>query len=602
MWPFNPSYPILSVHDAGSETKLSDKESKGRGVYDYIVVGGGTAGCVLASRLSEDSNVSVLLVERGGASQSWESRVPLLSSDYRRKKAPAMLWDAAPLSNINNRVVDMLSGKALGGTSRINSMVYTRGSASEFNRWSRSGRKGWSYDEIEKYFKKSEDFTGRPVPEHHATGGPWPNRSHDYYHFLSTEKCAQAAETLGIPVVSDINSPDAPAIACGRLNVTIDQHAHRCSTFDAFLPLPLALERQDRLKICAGGLVTLLDIESGPQGNKRAVGVFFEEEQSENARTYYARARKDIVLCAGAIASPQLLMLSGIGPAAHLHQLGIKVQKDLEGVGSNLQDHLGVSTIYQIPMSDSFNILHSSPARVVRELVKYIVSGTGLFLSPIAQISIFVRSMLLDNESKIKPHQPADVDSRNPDNIPDIEIMPVAHSTREVEDVEAVDSRVGIFSFLSVILQPRSAGTVRLASADPKVRPRCDLAFLSDPGDYEMMRKAVRLSVKIASTMRARGYNIINYIVPEDNSDTAIDNFIRTNARTTYHYSATCRMAPEDDPRPGVVDDYLRVHGIGRLRVADCSIFPDIIANHLQAPAAMVGEKCADMIKMEAAQ
>lgn len=122
-------------------------------------------------------------------------------------------------------------------------------------------------------------------------------------------RCAQAAETLGIPVVSDINSPDAPAIACGRLNVTIDQHAHRCSTFDAFLPLPLALERQDRLKICAGGLVTLLDIESGPQGNKRAVGVFFEEEQSENARTYYARARKDIVLCAGAIASPQLLML-----------------------------------------------------------------------------------------------------------------------------------------------------------------------------------------------------------------------------------------------------------------------------------------------------
>lgn len=258
------------------------------------------------------------------------------------------------------------------------------------------------------------------------------------------------------------------------------------------------------------------------------------------------------------------------------------------------QDHVGVTVVYHVPLEDSFHVLRNSMLRAAKEFMKYIFFGRGLFLCPITQLAIFARSKLLDNDSHVVKHDAGEVDSTVPDNIVDIEIMPVAHNCAE----SAVETKNGVFSFIAAVLQPKSYGSVRLRSADPSARPECDLGFFTNPLDYVVMRKAVKLAVALGDEMRNAGYPMSDYIVPARHiSDKELDSYIRENARSTFHYASTCRMAPETDSRPGVVDDELRVYGVDGLRVADCSVMPDIIANHLQAPAVMIGEKCAQMIR-----
>lgn len=257
---------------------------------------------------------------------------------------------------------------------------------------------------------------------------------------------------------------------------------------------------------------------------------------------------------------------------------------------------MGVSTVYRVPMSDCLHILQNSRIRAVWELIKYLISGDGLFLSPITQINLVLRSALLGEDSKVGTRDQSELDSTLPKNISDIEIMPIPFNTTDT----AIDNLDGAFSFLAVHLQPRSTGTVRLRSADPRADPICDLGYLSNPADYEAFRKAVKLSKRIAEKMREDGYRITDYDVPNSESDEDLDAFIRKNARTAFHYAATCRMAPEHDVRPGVVDDELKVYGVQGLRIADCSIFPDVLAAHLQSPVVMVAEKIADMIKASA--
>ncbi|KAJ7276739.1 alcohol oxidase [Mycena rebaudengoi] len=589
MWPFSPAYPVFRPADVGS----LHSDNAGTAVYDYIVVGGGTAGAVIASRLSEDPSVRVLLVERGGAVDTWASRVPLLSANYSSPGSPAYIFNSAPQANIAGRSLQMVTGKALGGGSRINCLLYTRSAAADFNRWSDSGRKGWSYNELEPIFKKSEGHIGSPVSKSHGSTGPWRTRTRDFFYFQSTAKCAQAAESLGIPLVEDINTPDAPVVACAKLDATIDASGRRSSTFDAFLPKSVALARKDRLNICTHTVVTSLHIQ-----NNKACGIFFEPEEpvGTHGKPFYARARREVVVCCGTIASPQLLMLSGIGPASHLKSLDINVVKDLPGVGSNLQDHFGVVTMYRIALRDSFHIVRDSPLRALFEFFKYLILGIGLFLCPITEISIFLRSALLGEDYTIHVEDRSQLDSTVPANIPDIEIMPIAFNCTDGE----VKPGTGLFSFLAVLLQPKSRGTVRLLSKNPRVRPECDLGYLTDPRDRALAKRAVKLSKRIAEKMREGGYVMADQQVPRSESEADMDDFVNTSARTTFHYTSTCRMAPADDPQPGVVDDRLRVHGVSNLRIADASIFPDVVSNHCQAATVMVGEKCAAMILEDA--
>jgi hypothetical protein len=229
------------------------------------------------------------------------------------------------------------------------------------------------------------------------------------------------------------------------------------------------------------------------------------------------------------------------------------------------------------------------------ELIRYVLFGDGLFLYPMTQVCIILRSILLNSSSKVTIKDQSELDPRLPKNIPDIEIMPIAHDAFNFENPVS-DKTKGVFSFLCVALQPQSFGSIRLASLDPRVRPACDLGFLSHAADYQPLRKAILLSRAIARRMREDGYIMQELRGPKSNSEADIDEYIGSTCNSTFHYSSTCRMAPEDDPQPGVVDDCLKVHGVPNLRIADCSVFPDILATHLQAPAVMVGERCAAFI------
>jgi choline dehydrogenase len=240
--------------------------------------------------------------------------------------------------------------------------------------------------------------------------------------------------------------------------------------------------------------------------------------------------------------------------------------------------------------------LESSMFLGLREFIKYMLTGRGLFLLPNPQIAIFCRSALLDEDLRNIVQHPSQTDPRDPDNIPDIEILPIPYDASESKcDLQGE----GAFSLLCVLLRPKSSGTVRLTSTDARVRPACDLGSLTVKEDYLVMRKVIRLALRIGRQMREQGYPLRDLNVPQSESDTDLDDFIHHAARTTYHYSSTCRMAPEEDEMPGVVDDELRVHGVRGLRVADASVFPSIPATHLQAPAVMVAEKCADFLRVE---
>ncbi|KAJ7450259.1 alcohol oxidase [Mycena galericulata] len=598
MWPFDPNYPALGARDVGSQMVLPLDVTEGNAVYDYIVVGGGTAGAVMASRLSQDPSVRVLLLERGGAVDTWASRVPLLSSAYTIAGSPVYRATAEPLDQLDGRTLTMFRGKALGGGSRINGMGYTRSWAADFDRWSDSGRQGWSYAEVEPFFKISEGYLGKFFSKSHGTDGPWKTRVLDKLYLNSTMRCAAAIESLGLEIVDDVNTSEAPAVTCAKLQLTLDARSRRCSTFDAFLPRHVALARRANLKICTNTIAGTLHVVE-----KRVMGVTFCEERDgepEPGRMFYARARKEVVLCCGAIGTPQILMLSGMGPKNHLEELGIPVVKDLPGVGSNLQDHFGVSTMYNIPLKDSFHDIRDRPLRAVQEFLKYLIKGDGLFLMPVSPLSVYLQSNLLGEDvsrvESLSPADPAHLDSTSTENLPDIEIMPIAFNTTDTE----LPVGTGVFSFLSVLLRPQSRGTVRLQSTDPLVPPKCELGFLTEPADRAVVRKGVRISRRIAERMREQGYRMADLCVPDSDDDAALDAFMNTSYRTTFHYSATCRMAPEDDACPGVVDDRLRVHGVQNLRIADCSVFPDVVANHPMAPAVMVAEKCAHMIQEDA--
>jgi choline dehydrogenase len=244
--------------------------------------------------------------------------------------------------------------------------------------------------------------------------------------------------------------------------------------------------------------------------------------------------------------------------------------------------------MYNVPTAESLHIIQKSRLRAIVELFRYIAFGEGLFLAPVAQLSILINSGCIDDSGHIVSSK-----ATESSELPDLELLPI-HFNYSDPPIPFED---GVFSLKVGLMRPASRGSISLASENPLDRPTCDLAFLSDPADLAVMRKGIKFAKRVGEKMRERGMNLKDLYMPESESDADLDAFVRKTARTTYHYGCTCRMAPENDPRPGVVDDELRVHGIQNLRIADCSIIPDMISAHLQAPAAMIAEKCADLIQ-----
>ncbi|KAJ7777346.1 alcohol oxidase [Mycena metata] len=585
MWPFTSSFPAVHVHEVPKDA-----------VFDFIVVGGGTAGCCLASRLSEDPNVTVLLLERGRVVDDWQARVPLLAANPSRPGTPHVFLPCLPMQEGNGRSVTAWLGEGLGGATLINALLYTRG-ISDYNRWKEMGRTGWGYDtDLEPYFVKSENSLSQPASTFRGKKGLWINQTFpEESVFEPFRRINEAASSLGIPYSSDMNSPDSPATCTALLDIAIDHNKRRHSVFKAFLDTADVRARKN-LTICVETVVTGIKCAPVERSAKpKAVGVYFGGSQTTKELSF-ARATREVIICAGAISSPQILMLSGLGPKNHLQSHGIRVVKDLPGVGSYLKDHLAVPLAYEVPPKDSVNVFRHGILPVLLHVLKYILLGTGLLSVTSQRTTIFVRTALLDERMELSSVTPAEQDARDPQNAPDIEIQPLPTHLSENNKPSPMDD-IGVFSILVTFLRPKSFGSIRLASADPHTRPAIDVGFLTQADDLPIVRKGVRFGLRLAQQMRARGYPLGDLSVPKAEDDTSLDAFIRKNMSTTYHYTSTCRMAPEDDPQPGVVDDELRVHGVDGLRVADCSIFPDIVSVHTMAPAVVVAEKCADFVK-----
>ncbi|GJE84196.1 GMC oxidoreductase [Phanerochaete sordida] len=582
MWPFSsPAHTTCSVKDV-------DQRS-----FDYIIVGGGTGGCVLASRLSEDKDVTVLLIERGPVVDSWYSRVPLLSVDFRDDRSPTYQWKSVVNAAASKVVgpINMISGKALGGTSKVNAFCYTRSVPGEFNSWASQGRKGWSWTDVEPYFRKSETSLSNGEASHRGSSGLWHNQQLSEMYFRNTNEILEAAESLGIPRQKDIHDPAVPPYSCGLLDVTVDETGRRHSTFDAFLP-PEVTSRPN-LSVCIESIVTRLDIKHDDDGI-RVAGVYLESsaaDTSSAAVKCYASVSREVIMCAGVIANPQILMLSGLGPKRHLKEMGIAVVKDLPGIGSHLQDHPSIPLIYKVPRNECLHDLEYNPLRALWHTLRYVFTGTGLLLSPCPQLVIFAKSKLLDEQSQTVPTATS-ADSHAPDNVPDIEITCCPFN---MSPGLALPGGDGALTLACMLLKPRSAGSVRLTSLNAHDRPACDLAYLSAPEDYAAARAALKLGLALGRQCRAQGHAMRDALVPASEADADLDAHARTHACSTYHYSSTCRMAPEAER--GVVDDVLRVHGVRNLRVADASVFPDVPAAHPQAPVVMVAERCADFVK-----
>ncbi|KAG6333191.1 hypothetical protein ID866_5895 [Astraeus odoratus] len=587
MWPFN------TIHQ-GSFISTDDVSAE----YDFIIVGGGNAGCVLARRLSEIPYKTVLLVERGDGDDSWLDRTPLTSTYHFSNGKHSDVFTSVFEEKLG-RPVSCVTGLGLGGSTRINGMQYTCGVPAEYNSWNRSGRVGWSYNELKDFFKKSQTWFG-PVPqEYHGLNGPLHVQSYEGYNYKCLEMTETACRSVPLPSIKDMHSPTALSIGWNKMQYTIDSSGYRHSAYRAYLPPEILTSRKDRLHVCTGALARkLLFTKDSDNGSIRVHGVEIQGTGSETA-PISVRARSEVILACGALRTPQLLLLrqvriiDGIGPHEHLQEMGVDIVLELPGVGAHLQDHLIVPTGYNCPLYDSLWAMVVRPMVLIREFYRYLRYGTGWFLGTIVELEIFGLSSLVAKDGRIGPIPKEREDPSDPENIPDIAILVSCISDPQAP---GADRSKGLFGLNAALLKATSCGYVRLRSLDPKDAPLCKLNYLSTPEDRNALRSALRMTLEIARNMRASGYQLTETHVPISLEDGDLDAFIRAKGETMYHYASTCRMAPLSDPRPGVVDDQLRVHGIANLRIADASIFPSVPATHPQALVYAIAEKCADMV------
>ncbi len=524
---------------------------------DFVVIGAGSAGCTIAARLSEDPSVRVTLLEAGGEDRNRWIHIPLGFGKTFADPSVNWCYETEPDPGAAGRRVFWPRGKVLGGSSSINGMVYIRGQAEDFDYWRQLGNTGWSFDDVLPYFKRAEDHV-HGADAFHGAGGPL--AVSDVERHPISEAFIEATASLGFEVNPDFNGARQDGVGYHQ---TTTRGGKRCSTAVGYLRP--AMQRPN-LRVITEALSEKIIVEG-----HRAVGVTYRRGGEE----WTARARREVILCGGAINSPQLLMLSGIGPAAHLVQHGIEVVHDLPGVGQALQDHYSapIKLIAKLPVT--VNDVMLSNVRKLKAGLQYYMQHKG----PLAMIS-----------------SPAALFARTRHELatPDIKCSISPFSADRPQD--GLHKWSG-FTMIAYQLRPESRGAITLKSANPADPPAMSPNYLSTDTDQQTIVKALHLCRRILATPQMQRFIESEYLPGAAvQSDEQLLDYARQRGGTVYHPTSTCKMGV--DPM-AVVDPELRVHGIAGLRVADASVMPAVVSGNTNAATIMIGEKLADLLRQE---
>lgn len=524
--------------------------------FDYVIVGGGSAGCVLANRLSEDSSARVCLLEAGGKDNDPYIHMPV---GFAKMTSGPFTWGftTAPQKHANNREIPYAQARVIGGGSSINAEVFTRGNPVDYDRWANEeGCEGWSFSEIQQYFIRSEGNTIL-AGDWHGTDGPL-GVSNIQDPQPMTRAFVQSCQELGIPYNPDFNGPQQEG--AGVYQTTI-KDARRCSAAVGYLKPVMG---RKNLTVKTDCLVNRITFE----GN-RATGV----EYFDGKHMVHLKADSEVIVTSGAIGTPKIMMLSGVGPAGHLKENGVEVVHDLPGVGENLNDHFGVDIVAELNGPHSLD-KYGKPHWMLWAGIEYVLFKSGPVTSNVVEGGAFWRA-----------------DQSAP--VPDLQFHFLAGAGAE-EGVPSVPSGSGI-TLNSYTLRPKSRGTVRLRSSDPADLPIVDPNFMAEEYDRKTSAEGVRISRDIFLQPSLQKY-IKRMHLPGDDVKTPQDfeNYARQYGRTSYHPSCTCKMGTDD---MAVVDPKLRVHGLEGIRICDSSIMPSLIGSNTNAPTIMIAEKASDMIR-----
>ena len=531
----------------------------GIATFDYIIVGAGSAGCVLANRLGAKPEHRILVLEAGGQDRFWNWKIHMPAAFAYPLADDKVNWHyhSEPEPYMDGRKMYCPRGRVIGGSSSINGMVYIRGHARDYDRWAQLGLKGWSYADILPYFRKAEDHE-RGADDYHGVGGPL-HVSHGRTPNPLFEAWVEAGKQAGYPMTPDLNGYQQEGL--GPMEMTT-RRGRRWSAAKAYLRPALA---RGNVTVQSRALTLRVLFEG-----RRAVGI----EYAQRGQVQRARATREVIVCGGAINSPQILMLSGVGPADHLRQHKIDVVRDLPGVGANLQDHIETYVQHRCTQPITLYPVLKSPLRQLLVGIEWTFLGTGVGATNHFEAGGFIRSEAGVEHPDLQYH-----------------FLPIAASY----DGSATQPGHGFQAHVGP-MRPTSRGTVRLKSADPRQAPEIRFNYMQTDQDRREFRAGIKLTREIFAQAAFDPYRGPELAPgPEVKTDAEIDAHLRRKAESAYHPSCTCKMGLVTDPL-AVVDDAGRVHGLESLRVVDASIMPNVVSGNLNAPTIMMAERLADSI------